>query len=466
MTELWQWNAPRLSKAFAAHETSPVEVTRALLARIAKLDQKTNAFCLIDEPATLEQARAAEARWMTNAPLSPLDGVPVAIKDLFLTRGWPTLRGSRTIDPNQPWNDDAPVIARLKEAGAVLLGKVTTPDHGWKGVTDSPLTGITRNPWNLEKTPGGSSGGSSAALAARLAPLALGTDGGGSIRIPASFSGVFGIKPQFGRVAAWPPSPFGTLAHIGPMSRDVEGSAMLMDIIARPDPRDWQGLPPAPKNFSDGLEQGVRGKRIAFSPAMGFAKNVAPEVAALVAAAAKRFSDLGTHVEEVDPPGGDPGSIFRTLWWGGAGYLFGHASAEKKAVLDPGLLAMAEEGAAIPLQDYIAANVTRGAYASKMRVFMEKYDLLLTASVAVTAFEVGKVTPYEGKGSWPSWTPFSVPFNLTQQPAASVPCGYVNGLPVGLQIVGWPFDEWSVLQAAKAYEGIDPHADDIPPGFD
>jgi aspartyl-tRNA(Asn)/glutamyl-tRNA(Gln) amidotransferase subunit A len=466
MTELWQWNAPRLSKAFAAHETSPVEVARALLARIARLDKKTNAFCLVDESTTLEQARAAEARWMTDTPLSPLDGVPVAVKDLFLTRGWPTLRGSRTIDPNQPWKEDAPVIARLKEAGAVLLGKVTTPDHGWKGVTDSPLTGITRNPWNLEKTPGGSSGGSSAALAARLAPLALGSDGGGSIRIPSSFSGTFGIKPQFGRVAAWPSSPFGTLSHVGPMSRDVEGSAMLMDIIARPDPRDWLALPLPSKNFSDGLEQGVRGKRIAFSPAMGFAKNVVPEVAALTAAAVKRFSDLGAHVEEIDPPGGDPGPIFRTLWWGGAGYLFGHASPEKKVLLDPGLLMMAEEGAAIPLHDYIDANVARAAYASKMRVFMEDYDLLLTPSLAVTAFEVGKVTPYEGTGSWPSWTPFSVPFNLTQQPAASVPCGYVNGLPVGLQIVGRSFDDWSVLQAAKAYERIDPHTDDIPPGFD
>ena len=466
MAELWQWNAPRLAKAFAARETSPVEVARALLTRIARLDKKTNAFCLIDESATLEQARAAEARWMKNAPLSPLDGVPVAVKDLFLTRGWPTLRGSRTIDPNQPWNDDAPAIARLKEAGAVLLGKVTTPDHGWKGVTDSPLTGITRNPWNLEKTPGGSSGGSSAALAARFAPLALGTDGGGSIRIPAGFAGVFGIKPQFGRVSAWPLSPFGTLSHSGPMSRDVEGSAMLLDIIARPDPRDWQALPPAAKNFSEGLNAGVRGKRIAFSPAMGFAKNVIPEVAALVAAAARRFSELGAHVEEVDPPGGDPAPIFRTLWWGGAAFLFGRAAPEKKALLDPGLLAMAEEGVAIPMHDYIDANVARGAYASKMRIFMEKFDLLLTPSLAVAAFEVGKVTPYEGTGSWPSWTPFSVPFNLTQQPAASVPCGYANGLPVGLQIVGKPFDEWSVLQAAKAYEGIDPHTDDIPPGFD
>ena len=249
MAELWQWNAPRLSASFAKHEASPVEAARALLDRIARLDKKVNSFCLVDEAVTLAQARVSEARWMKNAPLSPLDGVPVAIKDLFLTPGWPTLRGSRIIDPDQEWKLELPVIARLREAGCVSLGKVTTPDHGWKGVTDSPLTGITRNPWDLDKTPGGSSGGSSAALAARLAPLALGTDGGGSIRIPASFAGVFGIKPNYGRVPAWPPSPFGTVAHIGPMSRDAAGSAMLLDVLSRPDPRDWQSLPPPGRSF-------------------------------------------------------------------------------------------------------------------------------------------------------------------------------------------------------------------------
>ena len=466
MSELWQWNAPRLSAAFGKRETSPVEVTKSLLTRIAKLDAKVNAFCLIDETTTLAQARASEERWAKNAPLSPLDGVPVAVKDILLTRGWPTLRGSRTIDPNQPWEQDSPAVARLREAGAVLLGKVTSPDHGWKGVTDSPLCGITRNPWNLDKTPGGSSGGSSAALAARLAPLALGTDGGGSIRIPAGFSGVFGIKPNFGRVPAWPISPFGTLSHLGPMSRDVEGSAMLLDVMARPDARDWQALPPSDHSYTDGLRAGIRGKRIAFSPAMGFAGNVEPQVAALVAAAAQRFADLGAHVEQVDPPGGDPVEIFQTLWWAGAGFLFGAAPPEKKALLDPGLVAIAEEGAAFPIRRYIEANVARGAYASQMRVFMERYDFLLTPSLAVTAFDVGKISPYADNSSWPSWTPFSYPFNLTQQPAASVPCGRTReGLPVGLQIVGRLYDDRGVLQAAQAYENIDPHFDDVPAGF-
>ncbi len=466
MAELWQFNAPQLSASFASREISPVEVAKSLLARVGALNAKVNAFCLIDEPATLAQAEASEARWKKNAPLSPLDGVPVAVKNLLLTRGWPTLRGSRTIDPDQPWDQDSPAVARLREAGAVLLGKVTTPDHGWKGVTDSPLTGITRNPWNLDKTPGGSSGGSSAALAAYMAPLALGTDGGGSIRIPAAFTGTFGIKPSFGRVPVWPLSPFGTLSHLGPMSRDVEGSAMLLDVIARPDGRDWQSLPATTRSFTQDLAASVRGKRIAFSPAMGFATNVEPQVAALVAAAAKRFADLGAHVEQIDPPGGDPADIFRALWWGGAGFIFGTAPPEKKALLDPGLVAIAEEGAAISTRDYIEANVARGAYASQMRVFMERYDLLLTPSLAVTAFDVGKISPYDDGRSWTSWTPFSIPFNLTQQPAASVPCGRTReGLPVGLQIVGKHFDDWSVLQAARAYESADPHFADVPDGF-
>ena len=466
MSEPWHWNAPQLSAAFGRREISPVEVASALLARIKKLDSQVNSFCLIDEATTLDQAQASEERWLKGAALSPLDGVPVAVKDLLLTRGWPTLRGSRAIDPDQAWDLDSPVIARLREAGAVLLGKVTTPDHGWKGVTDSPLTGITRNPWNLDKTPGGSSGGSSAALAARLAPLALGTDGGGSIRIPASFAGVFGIKPNFGRVPVWPGSPFGTLSHLGPMSRDVEGSAMLLDVMARPDARDWQALPPSRKSFGADLRKGVKGKRIAFSPAMGHAKNVEPEVAALVAAAARRFSDLGAHVDQVDPPGGDTGDIFQTLWWGGAGFVFGKASAQTKALLDPGLAAAAEEGVAIPVHRYIEANVQRGAYASAMRVFMEKYDFLLTPSLAVTAFDVGRISPYADGGSWPGWTPFSFPFNLTQQPAASVPCGFTReGLPVGLQIVGRLYDDWGVLEAAMAYESADPHIDKVPEGF-
>jgi aspartyl-tRNA(Asn)/glutamyl-tRNA(Gln) amidotransferase subunit A len=331
-------------------------------------------------------------------------------------------------------------------------------------VTDSPRTGITRNPWNLDVTPGGSSGGSAAALAARLAPLAIGTDGGGSIRIPASFSGVFGLKPSYGRVPAYPPSPFGTLAHLGPMSRDVQGSALLLDVIGGFDPRDPHALPPASSFMPS--DDGLKGKRVAFSPALGFAR-VDPGVAQLVAAAARAFEQLGAVVEQLDPPGGDTREMFRTLWWGGAHYLLGRLSREKQALLDPGLARMVEEGAAITASDYIGAAAARAAYASAMRVFFQDYDFLLTPAVAVPPFAAGALSPGPDDGfAWLGWSPFSPPFNLTQQPAASVPCGFTSArLPVGLQIVGRLYDDAGVLAAARAYEAAHPWHQTAPEGF-
>src|SRR6202453_2884735 len=258
-SELHEMTAVELSAAFRSGEASPVEAAEACLGRIDALDSAINAFCLVDHEETIAQADASEARWQDGAPLSPLDGVPVAIKDLLLTKGWATRRGSLTVDSNGPWTEDAPSVARLREAGAVLIGKTTTPEFGWKGSTDSPLTGITRNPWNKAKTPGGSSGGSSAAVVARFTPLALGTDGGGSIRIPASFSGCYGIKPSFGRVPAYPLSPFGTVAHVGPMSRTVHDSALLLNVISRPDARDWHALPCDGADYAQRLGEGIKG---------------------------------------------------------------------------------------------------------------------------------------------------------------------------------------------------------------
>ena len=466
-SEPHEMSAAQLAEAYRSRDLSPVEIAEACLGRIDALDATINAFCHVDHETTIAQAEQSEARWRDAAPLSPLDGVPVAVKDLLLTRGWPTRRGSLTIDPAGPWTEDAPSVARLREAGAVLIGKTTTPEFGWKGSTDSPLTGITRNPWNKSVTPGGSSGGSSAALAARFAPLALGTDGGGSIRIPASFSGCYGIKPSFGRVPAYPLSPFGTVAHVGPMSRTVRDAARLLNVISGPDARDWHSLPADGSDYTARLGEGVRGKRIAFSPRLGHVKRVVPEVENLVASAAKRFEALGAHVEQVDPDFGDPGMTFRTLWWAGAGLLLGDLPPEKKAQLDPGLQRMAEEGAAQSLKDYLKANAARGIYGSQMRQFMERFDLLLTPSVATPAFAVGQLTPLDDDGNaWMAWTPFSFPFNLTQQPAASINCGFTKaGLPVGLQIVGRMFDDAGVLAASAAYESADPTHDRLPPGF-
>jgi len=467
MSEPHEMTAADLSAAYGTKELSPVEVTEALLGRIEALDAQVNAFCLIDAPTTLKQAEESEARWMAGEPLSPLDGVPVAVKDLLLTKGWATRRGSLTVDPNGPWTEDAPTVARLREAGAVLLGKVTTPEFGWKGSTDSPLTATTRNPWNLKKTPGGSSGGSSAALSARFAPLALGTDGGGSIRIPASFTATYGLKPSFGRVSAYPLSPFGTVAHVGPMTRTVRDAALMMNVLAKPDARDWFNVPGESADHTARLGESMKCKRIAFSPRLGYAKKVLPEVEALVATAVKRFEAMGAIVEQVDPSTDDPSETFQTLWWAGAGFLLGDLPEEKKAQLDPGLRKMAEEGVKIPLKAYLAANAVRGAYGSKLRQFMERYDFIVTPSTATAAFDTGQLSPLGDDGrAWMQWTPFSFPFNLTQQPAASINCGFTSdGLPVGLQIVGKMFDDAGVLAASATYETVDPHFDKVPEGF-
>jgi len=467
MSEPHEMTAAELSAAYKTKDLSPVEVTEALLGRIEALDAQVNAFCHIDAPTTLSQAEASEERWMAGEPLSPLDGVPVAVKDLLLTKGWATRRGSLTVDPKGPWDEDAPTVARLREAGVVFIGKTTTPEFGWKGSTDSPLTGITRNPWNKAKTPGGSSGGSSAALAARFCPLALGTDGGGSIRIPASFTATYGLKPSFGRVPAYPLSPFGTVAHVGPMSRTVRDSALMMNAITRPDARDWFSVPYDGIDYAARLGESMKGKRFAYSPRLGYAKKVLPDVEALVAAAVRRFEAMGAHVEQVDPFTDDPSEIFQTLWWAGAGYLLGDLPEERKARLDPGLRKMAEEGAKISTKKYLAATAARGTLGSMLRQFMERYDFIATPTTATAAFDVGQLSPLEDDGrAWMQWTPFSFPFNLTQQPAASINCGFSSdGLPVGLQIVGKMFDDAGVLAACAAYEAADPHFHKVPDGF-
>jgi aspartyl-tRNA(Asn)/glutamyl-tRNA(Gln) amidotransferase subunit A len=454
MNELNWLTAAELAGGYRSRRFSPVEAAKACLAQIGRHDGILNAMCLVDESAALAQAEASTARWAKGVPLSALDGVPVLIKDILLVKGWPTLRGSKTVDRNQPWADDAPSVARLREAGAVFLGMTTTPEFGWKGVTDSPLTGITRNPWNPEKTPGGSSGGSAAAVAAGYGPLSLGTDGGGSIRIPAGFSGIFGHKPSFGRVPAWPLSPFGTVAHIGPMTRTVRDAAAMMTVISRPDARDWHAIPHDDRDYAAALEQGIKGLRVAYSPALGYAE-VDPEVARLVDDAVKVLTELGAVVEPAEPGFPDPGyDIFRVLWWCGARALLGRLPEEKRALLDPGLADVLRQSIEIGLDDYLEAVRQRGLLGSHMRRFMERYDVLVTPTLPITAFDVGLLAPADDRAAkWVTWTPFTYPFNLTQQPAASIPCGFArDGLPVGLQIVGRMFDDATVLRAAHAYE--------------
>lgn len=456
--DLCALSATELVDLYRKRELSPVEVAAAVRRRIEDLNPILNAFNLVSDRLE-DAARESEARWAKGAAKGLLDGVPVSVKDILLTKGWPTLRGSKTVDASGPWNDDAPAVARLREHGALLLGKTTTPEFGWKGVTDSALTGITRNPWDAARTPGGSSGGAAAALAAGMGPLALGTDGGGSIRIPCSFTGLPGLKPSFGRVPAWPLSPFGTVAHVGPMARTVSDVALLLNVISLPDARDWHALPVDARDYLDGLDHGIAGLRIAFSADLGYVE-IDPEIGAIVRGAMKAFEDAGARVVEKNPGFENAEPIFRTHWFSGAAAMMRNIPKEKRKLVDPGLLEVAEQGEKIGAAELLDAQMKRGALGAHMNLFHCDYDLLVTPTLPIAAFDAGEEYPGAKAGRhWTDWTPFTYPFNLTQQPAASVPCGLTRaGLPVGLQIVGPKYADALVLRASRAFEVARPFA--------
>ncbi|WP_234046952.1 amidase [Streptomyces adelaidensis] len=445
-------SAVRLVEGYRGGEFSPVEVTRAALERAERVQPVVNAFVRIDAESALAQARESEGRWRRGEPAGAVDGVPVTVKDILLMRGGPTLKGSRTISVEGSWEEDAPSVARLREQGAVFLGKTTTPEFGWKGVTDSPLSGVTRNPYDLSRTAGGSSGGAAAAVALGAGPLALGTDGGGSVRIPAAFCGVFGLKPTYGRVALYPASAFGTLAHVGPLTRDAADAALMLDVIGGPDARDWSALGPPPGSFVDALSEGVRGLRIAYSASLGGQVAVQPAVAHAVRRAVEALAGLGAYVTEADPDFTDPVEAFHTLWFSGAARVTQRLGPRRLELLDPGLREVREAGAGLSALDYLAAVDVRMDLGRRMGVFHERYDLLVTPTLPVTAFEAGVEVPRGvGYRRWTGWTPFTYPFNLTQQPAASVPVGVdEGGLPVGLQVVGARHRDDLVLRVGHA----------------
>lgn len=447
-------SAVELVELYRQRKLSPVEVTRATLDRIHRLEPHINAFALLDEESALADARASEQRWQRNEPLGLVDGVPAALKDLILAKGWPTLRGSRAIDPEQAWEEDSPATSRLREHGAVLLGKTTTSEFGWKGLGDSPLTGITRNPWNRDHTPGGSSGGSAAAAALSFGPLHVATDGGGSTRLPAAHSGVFGFKPSFGRVPVYPASQNGTLFHVTPLTRTVRDAALLLDVIGGPDPRDWHALPPPGLHWRDGLDGGLKGLRIAFSLTLGYAE-VGPEVAATVAAAVRVFADLGATVDAVDPGIDDPLPIFQTFWFAGAAKLLAGLPPERRPLTEAGLQEVAAQGARLDAVSYLQAVDRREALGRHFNRFHRDWDLLITPTTAHPASAID-ASP-EDLRVRPIRSPFTYPFNLTQQPAASIPAGLTaSGLPVGLQIIGAKYADALVLRAARAFEQARP----------
>jgi len=452
-------SAAELLARYRRKDLSPVDVVDAVLDRLDRHNGVVNAYCWVDREGARRSARQAEARWMAGAPRGLIDGVPVGIKDNLLVAGMPTRFGSK-LTSSEPSKHDAPAVARLREQGAILIGKTTMPEFGWKAVTDSPLTGVTRNPWDTRKTPGGSSGGAVAAVVLGMGNIHLGTDGGGSIRIPAAFGGSYGIKPTRARVPAWPASPLATLAHVGCLTRSVADAALALTIIAAPDLRDvYAWTSPAP-DFGTGLEDGIAGMRLAYSPRLAYAERVDAEIETAVTAAVRVFEELGAHVDEADPElDGDPIAVWDTLWWSSfAGLLQPHGERVRDLV-DPGLIAAAARGRETSAMDYIRAQLKRAELHAVFARFFQRYDLLLTPSMPLGAFEADRLVPPSGEWGegWTNWCPFTYPFNLTQQPAASIPCGMTrDGLPIGLQIVGAIGADALVLRASRAFEAAKP----------
>jgi len=457
LTDVTRLSALELRVAFASRALSPVEAVGAVLDRIETVGRQLNAFVTVTAEEAIDAARRAERAWWRNEA-GPLAGIPFSVKDTIVTKGVRTTMGSRRLADWVP-SIDAPSVERCRRAGGALLGKTNTPEFGWKYETTNPLAGTTRNPWNLDLTPGGSSGGAAAVVAAGLGPLALGSDTAGSTRIPAAFCGVIGFKPSYGVIPVAPGSGIETLGHVGVLARAVRDVALMLDVCSGPDPRDRLSLPAGEETFSSAVDRGIDGLRIAWSSDLGYAA-INPEVRDAVAAAVRAFDDVAV-VEEISPSLEDPFEIVEPLLAAGAAGAHRDDFAAVRDELDPERVPVVERGFRLTAADVGAALAARARFVDSMRELMEPYDLLLTPAAPVTAFEVGKQGPATVDGRvlpGLSWGGLAYAFNLTGQPAASVPCGLVGGLPVGLQIVGPWRDDAAVLRACAAFERARPWA--------
>lgn len=444
----------QLLRAYRHRELSPAEVLDAHLARIEAVERTLNAFAVHIDPVLLRhQATESANRWIRGEPRGDLDGVPVTVKDIVAMAGHPTSEGS-AVTSGEPAGADHPSVARLREADAIILGKTTTSEFGWKGMTDTPRFGVTRNPWNPDHTPGGSSGGAAAALAAGIGAVAHGNDGGGSIRIPASYCGLVGLKPTFGRVPQAPvDSPFASLAANGPLARSVADAALLLNVLSRPDLRDWHAVPHDPRDWRVGINDGVAGLRLAWTETLGGAR-VDPEVSSVCRATLDRLADAGFDITEV-------GVVFDPLrpqlegyWKAGFATRLNTIPSDRWSELDPGFRDLAQEGMGFDVHQMAAAHGARARLVEAMRRFHLDYDVLLTPTMPTLAPTVDTVYHSPEFDRWDHAVPFTVPFNYTGQPGASIPVGAValegGALPVGMQVVATHFREDLVLRTARA----------------
>ncbi|HEX8048667.1 amidase [Rhizobium sp.] len=455
-TDLGEMSAAELSALFASGGASPVEAAKASLERIERFNPSVNAFAYVVPEMALAAAKESEARWQKGEPLGPVDGAPTTIKELTPVKGIPWRRGS-ALGSKEPSDKEFLIIKRLRGAGVTILGTTTSPEFGWKGVTHGPAFGNTLNPWRTDRASGGSSGGAAVAAALNMGVLHEGSDGAGSIRIPASFCGVFGIKPTYGWIPSDTPTALFELAHRGPLTRTVEDAALFLNATTGPTPDAMYGYCPTPvPDWREAIKStDIKGLKIGYSRNLGYAQ-VQPDVAAAVERAASRLVEMGATVEEIDPGFSNPQDALLALWYAAEARTvdLANPTEEQKRLMDPGLLRIHTKGNALTAIDYVIAEQVRADLKVRMARFHETYDALMLPTMPTTAIEAGVDFPdgVEGK-DWSDWSPFTYPFNMTGQPAVSVPCGFdAGGLPIGLQFVGPRYRDDIVLKLAAAYQ--------------
>ncbi len=453
--------AYKMKQKIEDQEISSQEITDIIIERIEQINPIINAYCTPTFKLAREMAKEADERVRKNEKIPPLNGIPTSIKDLMSVKGVRTTKGSRIFENFIP-DHDAIAVKRLRSAGCVILGKTNTPEFGFKGVTDNQIFGVTYNPWNLERTSGGSSGGAAASVASGMGPLAQGSDGGGSIRHPACFCGIYGLKPTFGRV----PRDSGTfkidvgISVIGPIVRYVSDAALMLDIMKGPSESDRSSLPEENVSYFENINDQPRKLKIGYSLDLGFAKIIDPEVEKAVLHSVSKFEKFGWNVEEAKFKGIDPSRAFSAHWIAELGYNFKPYLDEWKDKIDPMLVTWAKAGLQLKASILPLAMKTRTEFYESVYETFKDYDLLVTPTTACPAFELGIAAPTEinGIGISPTgWQPFTFPFNFTGHPAASIPCGWTSdNLPIGMQIVGKRFQELLILQVSKAFEDIAP----------
>jgi aspartyl-tRNA(Asn)/glutamyl-tRNA(Gln) amidotransferase subunit A len=444
-------SAEQLLALYERRALSPVEALKAVLERVARYNPWVNAFAAMN-PQALRSAGESEARWMAGRPMGALDGVPTTVKDIMHLSGFPTRRGSRTT-PATPVTEDAPSVLGLKAEGAVIIGKTTTTEFGWKSPGDCPLHGITRNPWNPQRTPGGSSSGAGAAGAACFGPLHVGTDAGGSIRIPAAYCGLVGVKPSYGRIPQWPHGAFSAVAVAGPMTRTVRDAALMFSAMARHDLRDPVSLPDDPRDWRQGVEDGVKGLRVAIVRSFGFAPPLDAEGEAALRVAATLLLEAGATVEEADPEMPDARAVFSRVWGVAMARLWDQTPEDKRPLLDSGIGEVARQMGGMSAADFLAADMMRMECAHAMARFHQRYDLILTAATPTAAFDADQPTIKPVESLWRDWAPWTFAFNLTRQPAISVPIGLDEaGMPRAVQVAAALYRDDLAFRAARALE--------------